>query len=577
MKCFKYINLKFILLLSWSILNMLFTHYYSLMAIDFENRPGPGVFSNLFGCVLDVVIIYVFCWVLSFGRVKPSLFLTFIVTFLLSFSNVIYSRFFGTYLPKKALTQLVNLNDGYVIDSILSVFKPIDLFFVLSLFFFLLLYKKYNSIELKKYWFSSVALMLVVNVVLMAMGTFAMVVTGKNNNIKSAYVVMVPNDGEGKTKPTLYMFKSGFFRRFIFNIDAYISKPQKLTCKQILEIQEFCNKDSLRYTAREPIRDKNLIFILVESYLSATSDLKVDGKEITPFLNNLKRKSECFYNGNVHPNTKYGESSDGQLIYMTGLLPFQSDITVEVAKDCKLYGLPNLLKERGDIKESHIILPTASTFWLQDYMCKVYGINRIYSKADLGDMFKDSNASPDDAHILSFAAKTDASTPPMRFFSLILTLSMHGPYDKCVEHGFTLKDKSLPKQYKNYLVNCHYMDKQIEEYINELKKKGMYDNSVIVIASDHDAHPWALGMDGKISTNLPLYILNGEIDKKKAWQGECNQIDVYTTLADIFGLHEWRGLGYSLLRNDYVNSVTDKTIEISELIIRSNYFLNYKK
>ena len=132
MKCFKYINLKFILLLSWSILNMLFTHYYSLMAIDFENRPGPGVFSNLFGCVLDVVIIYVFCWVLSFGRVKPSLFLTFIVTFLLSFSNVIYSRFFGTYLPKKALTQLVNLNDGYVIDSILSVFKPIDLFFVLS-------------------------------------------------------------------------------------------------------------------------------------------------------------------------------------------------------------------------------------------------------------------------------------------------------------------------------------------------------------------------------------------------------------------------------------------------------------
>ncbi|MBQ8628649.1 MAG: sulfatase-like hydrolase/transferase [Prevotella sp.] len=153
---------------------------------------------------------------------------------------------------------------------------------------------------------------------------------------------------------------------------------------------------------------------------------------------------------------------------------------------------------------------------------------------------------------------------------------MHGPYDKCVEHGFTLRDKSLPEQYKNYLVNCHYMDKQIEGYINELKKKGVYDNSVIVIASDHDAHPWALGMEGKLSTNLPLYIINGGVDKTEAWQGECNQVDVYTTLADILGIQEWRGLGHTLLRKGYKNSVTDKTFEISELIIRSNYFKNYR-
>lgn len=412
MKCFKYINLKFVLLFSGSIFNMLFMHYYSLMAIDFENRPGPGIFSNLFGCVLDVAVVYMFCWVIFLGRVKLSLLITFIVTCILSFSNVIYSRFFGTYLPKKALTQLVNINDGYVIDSVLSVFKPIDLFFVFSLFIFFILYRNYRSQELRKYWFQSILLMLAVNVVLMAIGLSAMVVTGKNDNIKSAYVVMVPNEGEGKIKPTLYMFKSGFFRRFVFNIDTYISKPLKLTGEQIKEIEEFCNKDSMKSTIREPIRDKNLIFILVESYLSATSDLKVDGKEITPFLNKLKRKDECYYNGNVRPNTKYGESSDGQLIYMTGLLPFQSDITVEVAKDCKLHALPNLLMERGDIEESHIVLPTASTFWLQDYMCKVYGINKVYSKADFGDQFKDSNVSPDDAHILSFAANVDVSTPP---------------------------------------------------------------------------------------------------------------------------------------------------------------------
>ena len=150
---------------------------------------------------------------------------------------------------------------------------------------------------------------------------------------------------------------------------------------------------------------------------------------------------------------------------------------------------------------------------------------------------------------------------------------MHQPYDSYMEHGFQITDQNLPQEYKNYLINCHYTDIQIGKYLKSLKEEGLYYNSLIIIAADHDAHPEYLGMEGKISREIPLYIINGGINIANAWTGECNQIDVYTTILDILGIEtEWHGLGHTLLNKNYKNSLTEKTNELSEWMIYSNYF-----
>ncbi|MBQ1582538.1 MAG: hypothetical protein II107_08745, partial [Prevotella sp.] len=70
-------------------------------------------------------------------------------------------------------------------------------------------------------------------------------------------------------------------------------------------------------------------------------------------------------------------------------------------------------------------------------------------------------------------------------------------------------------------------------------------------------------------------IINGGIDKTNAWKGDCNQLDVYTTLLDILGIDcEWRGLGHTLLNPNYINSVSEKTWKISDEIIYGKYFKN---
>ena len=130
----------------------------------------------------------------------------------------------------------------------------------------------------------------------------------------------------------------------------------------------------------------------------------------------------------------------------------------------------------------------------------------------------------------------------------------------------------MSDNYKNYLITCHYTDNQIRKFFDELKLKGLFDSSLIVIASDHYAHLDMLNMVGKISNHTPLFIINGNICVEKAWKGECHQLDTYTTLMDVLAIDQsWMGLGHTLLA-PYKCSVDETASNISEMIIEGNFF-----
>lgn len=75
------------------------------------------------------------------------------------------------------------------------------------------------------------------------------------------------------------------------------------------------------------------------------------------------------------------------------------------------------------------------------------------------------------------------------------------------------------------------------------------------------------------SEDLPIVLLNSHIAKNKFYPGRINQIDLYPTLLDMFGLNsKWRGMGHSLLREDYNNKITPEKRHISSMIINGDYF-----
>ena len=303
--------------------------------------------------------------------------------------------------------------------------------------------------------------------------------------------------------------------------------------------------------------------------MSASSDLVVDSKRITPFLDSLKHADDTYYNGFVHSNITCGESGDGQFIYMTGILPLRSKYVVGEAKNNIMpFTLPKLLKKHMGINYSEIVTPSSLIVWQQENMNKVYGINHCYSKLQVKGNHGETLS---DETVFRLACETD-KIKNQPFFSMILSISTHQPYNEIMDSVFVLNDHLLPESYKNYLNACHYADKQIRKYIEHLRTEGVYQNTLIIISSDHQAHMDALGMKG-LSSDLPLYIIHGNIDKSKAYSGDCNQLDVYTTILDVLGIdNEWCGLGHTLLNVDYQNSVSSITYEISEQIIMSDFF-----
>ena len=91
--------------------------------------------------------------------------------------------------------------------------------------------------------------------------------------------------------------------------------------------------------------------------------------------------------------------------------------------------------------------------------------------------------------------------------------------------------------------------------------------------ADHHAHASLFDMeDNSISSDIPLYIINGNINGTTGWQGKCNQLDVYTTLLDIWEVkNSWKGLGHTLITNEYYNSVKPYLWIVSEQIVIGNY------
>jgi len=354
----------------------------------------------------------------------------------------------------------------------------------------------------------------------------------------------------------------------------YFSGTMELTDGQREEIEgELKVLKPLQICAKSHPNIDNVIFILVESYMSFTVNMKVKGQEVTPFLNSLYRDSTIYFNGKMTSNITLGESSDGQFVYMTGLLPLRSEITVTQAKK---YSFPALPKQLATAKKMHtqMVIPTAPSMWSQDVMCERYGIDSLYST---NDYQKSHSMYLSDDQVVEMADSIYKITK-QPFFSMVLTFSMHQPYLNDIDSSFKVYESGYSSSLNHYLNVCHFTDRQLSAFFNGLKKKGLYDNSLIIIASDHHIGSGVLELHDSITKReLPLFIINGGSDMKNAWRGGCNQLDVFTTIMDLMGVDSsWRGLGHSLLAPAYKNSLTERKWNYSEWMIKSGYF-NDKK
>lgn len=572
-------NKNFIIICFLSALNLWVMHQFFVINGFLEDKLFIYSYVvNTCTLLVDIPIILCLFLIVTFGRLKWSTYATYIFTLIWSFVNVFYGRFFFQYLSISAIFQAEGLTDDVVIKSMLAGFQWFDIYYLASLFLFLytILRKKIKAVKLswRKILLTISIPFISMCLVFIIYSTYHFAKNDTRGNLKLYKLrlsELIFNPTEARNAyPNNVEYHAGVVRCLASEL-IEILLPYELTKEQRQSIEKAYFPDNQRTTTHEVNpKIKNVVFLLLESFMSVTSDLVVKGKRITPFLDSLKHTDDVYYNGNVHPNITIGESGDGQFIYMTGILPLRAKYTVGEAKHNTLpYALPRLLQNKMNIVHTEIVVPSSLGVWQQEKMNIAYNLKDCYSKSMVqGNQGEDLT----DESVFDLAMRT-SKTKNQPFFSMVLSISTHQPYREIVDPNFTIEDNSLPQGYKYYLNACHFADLQIEKYIDHLKQEGLYDNSLIIITSDHHAHLDALDMEGKISTDLPLYIINGNIDKSQSYDGPCNQLDVYTTILDILNINcKWRGLGHTLLLPNYTNSVDDKAYDLSEMIIMGDYF-----
>lgn len=464
--------------------------------------------------------------------------------------------------------------DGLIIKCIASEFKWIDIYFILAPILFGFILQKTKEKQLKYVNIKKHLSIILFSVGLVLFSHFIYCFSNPAYRYLSFYIDHVYKKHiytkSISIEPIYATFHRGSIRMLLTESLMNLSGPMSLSEYQMQmiknEVEDIAEKQNVS-TNNPKIR--NVIFILVESYMAFTSDLIVDNREVTPYLNSLKKDSTVYYNGKICPNITIGESSDGQFIYMSGLLPLRSTITVSKVAQNRIPGMADILKRNKGL-QTRMIIPTSISMWKQDVMCQKYGFDSLYSSQDYA---KGDIDNLNDEQLFQLVKETDAKNN-QPFFSVILTMSMHQPYTEYIDDSFPIFYTGYSESLKKYLNACHYTDRQIGRYIDYLKEKGLFDNTLIVITSDHDVPSNAIVLPEKMDAQaLPLYIVNSGIAHEHLWKGVCNQLDVYTTVLDILGVkNEWMGLGHTLYNMNYKQSVTNDTWDISEWIILSDYF-----
>ena len=233
-------------------------------------------------------------------------------------------------------------------------------------------------------------------------------------------------------------------------------------------------------------KGKNLIIIQVESLENAVINKTINGQEITPNLNQLAKQG--LYFDNYYTQIGPGNTADAEFSTMDSLYPLPDDVVfIDYAKNT-FAALPQLLVNNG--YKTYSMHGDVPTFWNRSNIYPQLGYQKAYGlddyvitrpvgegPSDLGDEDLFSQSLP----------RLESFKQP--FIATLITMSLHTPFILPADLQ-TLKIPSqtnLTETQWEYMQAAHYTDKAIGEFIDGLKKDGLYNNSLILIWGDHES------------------------------------------------------------------------------------------
>lgn len=262
----------------------------------------------------------------------------------------------------------------------------------------------------------------------------------------------------------------------------------------------------------------NVILIVWESLTSKAVGLQMEGKMITPGMNELKK--EGIYFSDIYAT---GDRTDKGIVGVLSGYPSQATTSVikEPGKAAKLPMLSKIFAKRGYNTTFHY------GGELEFANMKAYLLQGAFNQFTTIDDFdkKDQN-SKWGAHdgVVAAQLKKDINNSPRPFFSTWLTLSSHEPYE--IPSAPILKGKN---DIALFLSSIHYTDSIVYSFIQFAKQQSWWNNTLVVIVADH-GHRLPRSIHKPDDFKIPLLMLGGAVKSATIISTIGSQTDLAATL-----------------------------------------------
>ena len=229
-----------------------------------------------------------------------------------------------------------------------------------------------------------------------------------------------------------------------------------------------------------------MIVIHLESFQQFLINLKVNGKEVTPFLNSLYKNKHTISFNNFYHQVGLGRTSDAENMLETGTYGISDgSLFTLLGSENTFQAAPQILRQDG--YTSAVFHGNVGTFWNRNDVYKNMGYNYFFDKNYYSSQPKDTSGYGLKDKLLFAESIKYLEQMQQPFYTKFITVTNHIPFDLDKEdQDPNFKTTNTTDQtINNYFVTAHYLDEAIREFFNYLKSSGLYKNTMVVIYGDH--------------------------------------------------------------------------------------------
>lgn len=270
----------------------------------------------------------------------------------------------------------------------------------------------------------------------------------------------------------------------------HIDNMRKSATKSELQtVKKFTDS---HYAAPDPkmfgiAKGRNVIVIHLESFQQFIIDKKVNGQEVTPFLNSLYHGKDTYAFDNFFHQVGQGKTSDAENMLETSTfgLP-QGSLFATLGSDNTFQAAPAILNQRAGYT-SAVFHGNVASFWNRNNVYKNLGFQYFFDAS-----YYDTSGDKSTGYGLKDKLLFNDSIKYLQnlqqpFYVKYLTVTNHFPFDlddEDKDSNFQTTDTG-DSTVDNYFVTAHYLDQSIQEFFNYLNKTGLAKKSIIMIYGDH--------------------------------------------------------------------------------------------